>query len=111
MQVLFSVGAVLGVFLLVPRGVQVGIVEIKNDITTQTLSTYSLVANVGIPVTNDNYLPLHVSGNLSMYYYQELAGTSPVLERVIPARLKHTVQWRVQNLLMPLHVHLYIQGV
>lgn len=85
-QILISLGIVLGVFLLVPRGVQIGSVEIKNDITTRTMSTYSLVANIAIPVSNENYLPLHVSGNLSMYYYQELAGTSLVMESEISAR-------------------------
>lgn len=100
-QVIFCVGAVIGVFLLVPRGVVVNSPKIKNDIMTRTMYTYTLVADVDIPISNDNYLPAQVSGNVSMFYYGELAGSSVLQSTHIRARSTDQVSQHLVMVVLP----------
>lgn len=79
-------GAIVGVFFLVPRGFVISSPEVNNDIMTSTMSAYTLVADVDIPISNENYLPAQVSGNVSMYYYDGLAGSTVLGDIQIEAR-------------------------
>lgn len=58
LQMLFSVLAAVGVFLLVPRGISVGGVEIQSDHMSwnTTRGTYQLKLLAKIPIYNPNYM-------------------------------------------------------
>lgn len=55
---LFSVLAAVGVFLLVPRGISTGVVEIQADHMSWNTSrgTYQLKLLAKIPIYNPNYM-------------------------------------------------------
>ncbi|GMH35753.1 hypothetical protein BSKO_03621 [Bryopsis sp. KO-2023] len=100
--VLICLGAILSVFFLVPRGVVVDQVNISKDIMTRTLSTYTLVVDVGIPISNRNYLPVVVSGNVTMYYYQQMAGSSLVPKTTVGVRAEEQVDVSVDASFVPM---------
>ena len=58
MQMLFSVLAAVAVFLLVPRGISAGVVEIQSDHMSWNTSrgTYQLKLLAKIPIYNPNYM-------------------------------------------------------
>ena len=60
---LFSVLAAVGVFLLVPRGISAGVVEIQSDHMSWNTSrgTYQLKLLAKIPIYNPNYMKVHMS--------------------------------------------------
>jgi len=58
LQMLFAVLAAVGVFLLVPRGISVGEVELQSDHMSwnTTKGTYQLKLLAKIPIYNPNYM-------------------------------------------------------
>lgn len=72
------VGGMLVVFFLVPRGM--GIVSSRFNVTTlylnQSDAYYKLLVKVEVPIFNDNYLDAHLSGDVTMRFYDSLAGHS-----------------------------------
>lgn len=58
LQMMFAVLAAVGVFLLVPRGISVGEVELQSDHMSwnTTRSTYQLKLLAKIPIYNPNYV-------------------------------------------------------
>lgn len=58
LQMLFSILAAVGVFLLVPRGISAGVVEIQSDHMSwnTTKGTYQLRLLAKIPIYNPNYM-------------------------------------------------------
>jgi hypothetical protein len=58
MQLLLAVMAVVGVFLLVPRGVSVGTIEVHSTKMTfnATTLTYRIILEADVPIFNPNYL-------------------------------------------------------
>ena len=59
---LFSILAAVGVFLLVPRGISAGVVEIQSDHMSWNTSkgTYQLRLLAKIPIYNPNYMKVHM---------------------------------------------------
>lgn len=57
-QMMFAVLAAVGVFLLVPRGISVGEVELQSDHMSwnTTRGTYQLKLLAKIPIYNPNYM-------------------------------------------------------
>eukprot|EP00210_Caulerpa_lentillifera_P004758 g4542.t1 len=74
--VLLSLGGILCVFFLVPRGVT--LVDPSLDVVKFTLNTthqsYNLVVNAYLPFHNPNYVGVDISGNVQVTYYQAVAG-------------------------------------
>lgn len=62
MQMLFSILAAVGVFLLVPRGISAGVVEIQSDHMSWNTSkgTYQLRLLAKIPIYNPNYMKVYI---------------------------------------------------
>lgn len=62
LQMMFAVLAAVGVFLLVPRGISVGEVELQSDHMSwnTTKGTYQLKLLAKIPVYNPNYMKVNI---------------------------------------------------
>lgn len=67
-QMLFSVLAAVGVFLLVPRGISAGVVEIQSDHMSwnTTKGTYQLRLLAKIPIYNPNYMKVHLTAQTAV---------------------------------------------
>ncbi|KAF6255524.1 P-loop containing nucleoside triphosphate hydrolase protein [Scenedesmus sp. NREL 46B-D3] len=78
LQLLLAVMAVAGVFLLVPRGVSVGTIEVHSTKMTfnATTLTYRIILEADVPIFNPNYLKAAVSGNVSVSFFDAEAGCS-----------------------------------
>eukprot|EP00803_Ostreobium_quekettii_P008497 evm.model.scf_889EXC.5 EVM.evm.TU.scf_889EXC.5 scf_889EXC:33857-38088(-) len=87
------VGGMLVVFFLVPRGM--GIVSSGFNVTTiylnQSDAYYKLVVKVEVPIFNDNYMDAHLSGDVTMRFYDSLAGHSFIPSTRIHKRTKGQV--------------------
>lgn len=95
---LLSLLAVTSVFLLVPRGVSVGTIDVHSTKMTfnSTTKTYRIILQAEVPVYNPNYLKASVTGNLTVSFYDAEAGwgsLGPVLlaARTNPQVLSMTV--------------------
>jgi hypothetical protein len=63
-QLLLAVMAVAGVFVLVPRGVSVGTIEVHSTKMTfnATTLTYRIILEADVPIFNPNYLKVRDRG-------------------------------------------------
>lgn len=61
MQMLFAILAAVGVYLLVPRGISIGEVQLQSDHMSwnTTRGTYQLKLLAKIPIYNPNYVKVH----------------------------------------------------
>ncbi|DBB18697.1 hypothetical protein WJX82_008928 [Trebouxia sp. C0006] len=77
---LFAVLAAVGVFLLVPRGISVGEVELQSDHMSwnTTKGTYQLKLLAKIPIYNPNYMKARIKGSLKVFFYDTEAGVTQV---------------------------------
>lgn len=77
---MFAVLAAVGVFLLVPRGISVGEVELQSDHMSwnTTKGTYQLKLLAKIPVYNPNYMKARIKGSLKVFFYDTEAGVTQV---------------------------------
>lgn len=77
---ILGVLAVASVFVLVPRGVTVGTIQVhSSQISFNTSkSTYQILLTATIPVYNPNYLPVQLSGTVNVSFYDQQAGYTPV---------------------------------
>ncbi|KAA6418822.1 MAG: tRNA methyltransferase [Trebouxia sp. A1-2] len=80
LQMLFAVLAAVGVFLLVPRGISVGEVELQSDHMSwnTTKGTYQLKLLAKIPIYNPNYMKARIKGSLKVFFYDTEAGVTQV---------------------------------
>eukprot|EP00210_Caulerpa_lentillifera_P002596 g2487.t1 len=76
--VLLSLGGILCVYFLVPRGVtlddpRLEVVEFYLNTPNQS---YNLVLNIHLPFYNPNYVGVDISGSVQVTYYQAIAGNT-----------------------------------
>ena len=66
MQMLFAILAAVGVYLLVPRGISIGEVQLQSDHMSwnTTRGTYQLKLLAKIPIYNPNYMKVSRSALL-----------------------------------------------
>ncbi|KAK9818096.1 hypothetical protein WJX72_007154 [[Myrmecia] bisecta] len=85
---LFALAAATGVFLLVPRGVSAGEIDIQADHMSWNTSkgTYQLSLVARVPIYNPNYLKAKVTGDLRVFFYDTEAGTKIFKPKVLPPR-------------------------
>jgi len=81
---LLSMGGILCVFFLVPRGVTIGeptisVIQFTVDAANQS---FTLVVNVTIPFKNPNYVSVDISGDVQMRYYNVNAGVNNINETI-----------------------------
>ncbi|KAG2490223.1 hypothetical protein HYH03_011348 [Edaphochlamys debaryana] len=77
-----------GVFVVVPRGVTVGSIQVRSSHMSfnTSKSTYQIILTATIPIFNPNYLPVQVSGDLVVSFYDQQAGLTSLEPMQIPAR-------------------------
>ncbi|GIM11256.1 hypothetical protein Vretimale_14786, partial [Volvox reticuliferus] len=82
----FSLAA--AVFVLVPRGVTVGSIQVRSSRMSfnTSKSTYQIILAATIPIFNPNYMPVEVSGSLVVSFYDQQAGITGLDPVSIPAR-------------------------
>ena len=87
-MLLVAVVVASSVFVMVPRSLSIGQVVVVPDAMTWDTGTssYNVRLNVTIPITNPNFVPYHVHGNLQVLFYDALAGKTVIQETVIPWR-------------------------
>uniref|UniRef100_A0A7S0RPS6 Uncharacterized protein n=1 Tax=Chlamydomonas leiostraca TaxID=1034604 RepID=A0A7S0RPS6_9CHLO len=90
---LLAVASVTCVFLLVPRGVTVGSIQVRSSqISFNTSkSTYQILLQATIPVYNPNYLSIYVKGSINVSFYDQMAGSTPLEPVMVPARTQPQV--------------------
>lgn len=78
--VITFLAALSAVFVLVPRGVSAGAIDIRSTKMSfnTTTSTYRIVLLATIPIYNPNYLEVAVNGQLNVSFYDHQAGTATV---------------------------------
>ncbi|KAG2450302.1 hypothetical protein HYH02_004809 [Chlamydomonas schloesseri] len=85
---LLAVALAAGVFVVVPRGVTVGSIQVRSSRMSfnTSKSTYQIILTATIPIFNPNYLPVQVSGSLLVSFYDQQAGLTHMEPRQISAR-------------------------
>lgn len=63
-QCVLALLAITGVFLLVPRGINVGTIEVHSTKMTfnSTTKTYRIILQADVPIYNPNYLKVRLNG-------------------------------------------------
>ncbi|KAL3134864.1 hypothetical protein ABBQ32_007830 [Trebouxia sp. C0010 RCD-2024] len=77
---LFAILAAVGVYLLVPRGISVGEIQLQSDHMSwnTTRGTYQLKLLAKIPIYNPNYVKAHIKGSLKLLFYDTEAGQTEI---------------------------------
>eukprot|EP00879_Flechtneria_rotunda_P026473 GHRR01028228.1.p1 GENE.GHRR01028228.1~~GHRR01028228.1.p1 ORF type:complete len:227 (+),score=75.36 GHRR01028228.1:747-1427(+) len=90
---LLALLAVAGVFVLVPRGVSVGSIEVHSTRMTFNATTlnYRIVLQADVPIYNPNYLKVSVTGNLTVSFFDAEAGWAAIGPVTLPARLNPSI--------------------
>ncbi|KAG2441136.1 hypothetical protein HXX76_003988 [Chlamydomonas incerta] len=85
---LLAVALATGVFVVVPRGVTVGSIQVRSSRMSfnTSKSTYQIILTATIPIFNPNYLPVQVSGSLLVSFYDQQAGLTSMEPQQIRAR-------------------------
>ncbi|PNW80361.1 hypothetical protein CHLRE_07g314300v5 [Chlamydomonas reinhardtii] len=85
---LLAVALAAGVFVVVPRGVTVGSIQVRSSRMSfnTSKSTYQIILTATIPIFNPNYLPVRVAGSLLVSFYDQQAGLTALEPQQIPAR-------------------------
>jgi hypothetical protein len=78
-------------FLLVPRGVSVGAIDVRSTRMSfnATTLTYRIVLAAHVPIYNPNYVGARVAGNLSVSFYDAEAGSTEIKARAPPRALPY----------------------
>ncbi|KAL6761386.1 hypothetical protein V8C86DRAFT_2536887 [Haematococcus lacustris] len=92
-MLILAVAAVAGVWVLVPRGITVGSIEVhSSQISFNTSkSTYQILLTATMPVFNPNYLSVRLSGTVNVSFYDQQAGYALVGPVDVPARAQPQV--------------------
>ncbi|PNH06721.1 Transmembrane protein 106B, partial [Tetrabaena socialis] len=77
-----------GVFVVVPRGVTVGSIQVRSSHMSfnTSKSTYQIILTATIPIFNPNYFPVQLSGDLVVSFYDQQAGATSLQPEQIAAR-------------------------